>query len=361
MEPDKTTKHFALDTSFIIAQNFLAGTLIINLGKMGKKEELKIYITDIIYREVLVRFELRLAEEAGKINQLRILKNFDDLAESFQLTELQLAELNLRFKKDFDKWIDYANVKVLPTASIPIGKVMDDYFAGNPPFGQGKKKSEFPDAFSFYALEEFFKMGKLQCYLVTNDSDFDGTKSGHIFPIKSITEKLDLIIRAIEQRKGFLKLIEQAYLASKQGLEMGAKGIFTAYLEEQARAKVRLRGIEIDHLDSFEVTGLRFDYGYRIVNQNEFGALLQSTALVSYKAVFIHRDVVHTPQLKKTEHGYHGIEYSPSRLEAEKAIHFYIKVDFTHNATKAGATVTEMELSSLDVFDDRLHELFYQQ
>jgi hypothetical protein len=102
---------FALDTSFIESQNFLAGRLLRNVGDMGRKNYIKIYITDIVYREVLSRFTKRLLEEENKIisvkktieYHIRVLKNFEDYAAYFTLPELDRAKLIEQFKKDFDE------------------------------------------------------------------------------------------------------------------------------------------------------------------------------------------------------------------------------------------------------------------
>ena len=67
MTSTEQIRKFALDTSFIESQNFLAGRLLRNLGDMGRKNYVKIYITDIVYREVLSRFAKRLLEEKNKI------------------------------------------------------------------------------------------------------------------------------------------------------------------------------------------------------------------------------------------------------------------------------------------------------
>ncbi|WP_431293398.1 hypothetical protein [Pedobacter sp. P26] len=67
MKSTESIRLFALDTSFIESQNFLGGKLLKNLADMGKEKHVKIYITDIVYREVLSRFAKRLLEEESKI------------------------------------------------------------------------------------------------------------------------------------------------------------------------------------------------------------------------------------------------------------------------------------------------------
>lgn len=369
MKSTELIRLFALDTSFIESQNFLAGTLLRNLGDMGRKNYVKIYMTDIIYREVLSRFEKRLLEEGSKIDSVkktieshvRVLKNFSDYAAFFTLPELDMARLTDQFKRDFDEWISYADVKVLPTKGQTIERAMKDYFEGNPPFGPGKKKSEFPDAFNFYALDQYFKMGKKECYFVTHDTDFDEALSKHVIPIKEIGVQLDVINRARELRFGILKLIEDTYITSKSQLEHDAKICFSEYLKEEANTKTEIRGMSIDRLESFEVSDFRFDR-YNIVQTNEFSAQLQCEAIVPYTVTLILKDEIHTPHLNKNDFGYHGVEYSPYLIQAEKAIDFYVTIDLNVETGKANAKLTDaVSPTSIDIFDDWDYDLVFNQ
>jgi len=369
MKSTELIRLFALDTSFIESQNFLAGRLLRNLGDMGRKNYVKIYITDIVYREVLSRFTKRLSEEENKIlsvkktieSHIRVLKNFEDYAAYFTLPELDRAKLIEQFKKDFDEWISYADVKILPTKGLTIEKVMNDYFESNPPFGSAKKKSEFPDAFSFYALDQYFKMGKKDCYFVTLDTDFDNVLSKFVIPIKEIGEKLDVINRARELRFGILSLIEDTYVSSKSQLELDAKTYFSKYLEEEANTKTEIRGMAIDHIESFEVSDFKFDR-YNIVQTDEFGAQLQCGAIVPYTVTLILKDENHTPHLNKSDFGYMGIEYSPYVIQAEKAIDFYVTIDLNLQTGKAKAKLSDaVSPTSIDIFDDWDYDFFFNQ
>lgn len=369
MKSTELIRLFALDTSFIESQNFLAGKLLRNLGDMGRKNYVKIYITDIVYREVLSRFSKRLLEEETKINSVkktieshvRVLKNFDDYAAYFTLPELDTAKLNDQFRKDFDEWVSYADIKVLPTNGHTIEKVMNDYFNGNPPFGSAKKKSEFPDAFSFYALDQYFKLGKKECYFVTLDTDFDDALSKYIKPIKEIGEKLDIINRAREMRFGILKLIEDTYASSKSQLEQDAKTYFSEYLQEEAHAKGEIRGMAIDHVESLEVTDFKFGR-YNIVQTDEYSAQLQCEAIVPYAVTLILKDEIHTPHLNKSDFGYMGIEYSPYILRAEKTINFYVTINLDLESGKANARLSDADSpTSIDIFDDWDYDFFFNQ
>jgi len=77
-------RNIALDTSFIEGQNFLAGRILYDLADLGQRHLANIYMTDIVYMEVLARFNKRITEEDGKMqsvkktieSHIRVLKNF---------------------------------------------------------------------------------------------------------------------------------------------------------------------------------------------------------------------------------------------------------------------------------------------
>jgi hypothetical protein len=55
-------------------------------------------------------------------------------------------------------------------------KVFDDYFAGNPPFGSGAKKYEFPDAIALSALGVEAERRNTHFLLVSKDGVFQSSK-----------------------------------------------------------------------------------------------------------------------------------------------------------------------------------------
>jgi len=52
---------------------------------------------------------------------------------------------------------------------ISLDDLMDDYFAGKPPFGKGDKKAEFPDAITVKVLADWAKSEGAQILVVSGD------------------------------------------------------------------------------------------------------------------------------------------------------------------------------------------------
>ena len=60
----------------------------------------------------------------------------------------------------------------LPVNDVNVSAVFDDYFNVQPPFGAGKKKSEFPDAFAAHALRAWCKANGQKMNVVSGDGDW---------------------------------------------------------------------------------------------------------------------------------------------------------------------------------------------
>ena len=85
---------------------------------------------------------------------------------------------------------------MLPTSEVSIDAVFDQYFGRRPPFGEGKKKSEFPDAFAIGAIEAWCKENDERMYIVSTDGD-----------LKEYCKKSDCLI-ALNQLAEFISVIE---------------------------------------------------------------------------------------------------------------------------------------------------------
>ncbi|MCY3681553.1 MAG: PIN domain-containing protein, partial [Gemmatimonadetes bacterium] len=88
---------------------------------------------------------------------------------------------------------------VLPTSNVSIDAVFDQYFGKRPPFGEGKKKSEFPDAFAIEAIEAWCKENDERMYVISADGD-----------LKEYCETSDCLI-ALDKLPKFISVIEESH------------------------------------------------------------------------------------------------------------------------------------------------------
>ncbi|MGF6527646.1 PIN domain-containing protein [Variovorax sp. PvP013] len=111
----------------------------------------------------------------------------------------------------FQGFIDDSNATVLDLSKVDANEVFRKYFQHEAPFQEGKKKDEFPDAFSMLAIEASLGENE-KCYVVSEDSDLIAfcAANNRFLLIEDLPKLLDLYNSHDEDRAAAIK----AYLAA---------------------------------------------------------------------------------------------------------------------------------------------------
>src|SRR5216684_1155888 len=145
------TKNVFIDTEAFDAANLnFESTAFKELVRLAQADFVKVLLTAVTETEVQAHITEKIHEAAQGIKRFRkeqrMLRNvaacdsfFEDFDEKAAVEEVQ---------KKFKKFLGDANVKVLSLENADAGAIFKDYFDMKPPFGEGKKKHEFPDAFA---------------------------------------------------------------------------------------------------------------------------------------------------------------------------------------------------------------------
>ena len=88
--------------------------------------------------------------------------------------------------------------------------IFDQYLKGQKPFGPGKKKSEFPDAFVVKSVENRTKTEKKSTILISGDSDMKEYESESDFfeiysDISSVLDRINSSTEQYEEKITFIK------------------------------------------------------------------------------------------------------------------------------------------------------------
>jgi hypothetical protein len=281
---DWMTTNITLDTSFIVSQNFLSGTLINEYGKKSKDGTIKLFITDITYREVLSQFKQSLikAEEGIKKpktlleGHAKILKNFEHMKGYFTWPEVDVSKLFEEFRQNFDDFIKNNSVITIPTGHLSIAKIFDDYFSIKPPFGTGDKKGEFPDAFSTLATEEFFKSRTENTYLVTSDNGLAAIESPVIAMSDDPGKILDQLIRLDKEvkTKQSVEFVEMLFAKKKEKLASELKEEIFGILEDEVGSGAGRDDLEIEDVNFIDLGDVKIDH-HSIIHIDKNTAKLQ--------------------------------------------------------------------------------------
>jgi hypothetical protein len=342
-------RNIVLDTSFIEGQNFLDGTILTVLKDISRKRWADLFITDIVYNEVLSRFRKRLIIEEDKAkniqnqinDNLKVLKNAKVYKAYFELPKVDVDAACVNFKVDFDKYIKDARIKNISTGHLTIGKVFEDYFAGNPPFGVGEKKSEFPDAFAYQAIRNYFEKLKESCYLVTIDKDFDDLPTDVIVPVKHARTALDAINRFEEEKKSKVPLlIEEAFDREKASLQGEAHKLIISFIEEEVGSRSELGEMEIDVLEHIDLSDIEIT-GYDIVFIGEGEARLECSANFAYELIIAVEDKSNALYDKEDDR-WLFVENTSIKIKDSQDVILSINVEFDEDLLDAEFTLEDI-------------------
>ena len=161
-----------IDTSVFIAENYFApGNRIHTLQRLAEEGKINLVLSEITIQEVRKHI----------ISQVRdAWKQFDKVCKVFRnLQEIDKWRKSTNDKKEcehylsqLDGFLKTPNLKVLDyTYCTDTAKVFKAYFESKKPFGEGKKKEEFPDAFVLTALEKYAAETKQSVVVLSEDSD----------------------------------------------------------------------------------------------------------------------------------------------------------------------------------------------
>jgi hypothetical protein len=74
---------------------------------------------------------------------------------------------------NFEEFVNSQTLRIIDSGHIVASRILPKYFANEPPFGAGRKKSEFPDAFSIEAIRDLAAtLSGTQIVVVSNDGDW---------------------------------------------------------------------------------------------------------------------------------------------------------------------------------------------
>lgn len=171
-------KHLFIDTSFFEENNFFNGKLA-QLYQYVKDGYIKLYTNEIVIKEVKSRISKKMAVAKSKCTKLFNSSDSYILGNTSHSDTIRKLKDKDHFKKEtkrlcsnFDKIIIETPFIIIPYDDIDFTKIIEDYFSENPPFKEGDKKNEFPDAFIISSIERYCEKNKVQIIAISNDSDW---------------------------------------------------------------------------------------------------------------------------------------------------------------------------------------------
>ena len=170
--------HLFIDTSVFERLRFpFQLPLMQALVARAEAGDIRLVMPEIILREL--REHAASAVQAAKDAHARfrkdaaILRNLPKHALAPVFADIDWEAIAKTIEKGLDRFLKAAKTETVTIAADDAPEVFDDYFARKPPFGAGKKKSEFPDAFAIKALLRFADDEDVSIAVVSGDGDWE--------------------------------------------------------------------------------------------------------------------------------------------------------------------------------------------
>ncbi|NQZ45401.1 MAG: DUF4935 domain-containing protein [Flavobacteriaceae bacterium] len=264
MSKEVVTEKIFIDTSVFIKENFFAGIKLNALIKHAREQEIELYTTKITVEECLSNIEKQFRQGKNLFKKVirnlnvkaKILKNVETLKQVFEIEESFDTENELdHLKNEFQELID-ENFRNIPIDTDKTTKILTDYFKEDPPFGDGGKKHEFPDAFVLNSLESWCQNQNEKIYVLSDDDDFLSFKSKRLIPVREYDKLLNLISYTYSEENIIAKVEETIATSEKEiiksvieefEIEFPTDGLDNSYGYEYYLASIE--DVDFDYLD----------------------------------------------------------------------------------------------------------------
>ncbi|WP_137170409.1 PIN domain-containing protein [Marinomonas sp. FW-1] len=145
------------------------------LKALAENLSVELLLTDVVVYEVHKHLRRRASELANDAQKL--CKKFNNVDPEGVGAELQKESYSAEhvynlLEKNFEDFLDSCHAEVISVEDVSSREVFSLYFQEQSPFSiMGKKKNEFPDAFTLLALRDFSRERNVEISVVSNDGD----------------------------------------------------------------------------------------------------------------------------------------------------------------------------------------------
>ncbi len=272
-------KHFiSIDTNVFFSRHFDYSNAAFEVLKKRVREDLAaVVLTTVVVEEC--RSNIRSLVEVA-CNQLKkgqreaSILRFDAACEGVLAPIDKDARIEEALRR-FDGFLSEINATIVNIKTVDAEDVFNDYFNHAPPFESGKKKSEFPDAFSIKALKDWAQNAGVTVYVVSDDRGvLEACESPALIGVSRLEECLEIIANFDARVLNPLReqIAENAALLT-DAVKLAFEN-FGFYLEDQE-----------GDVHSVDVNEVEFgDWSIINIEENAGSAACQSVAMIKFSA-----------------------------------------------------------------------------
>lgn len=212
------TKNIFIDTQcFVKSGLHFEGVAFKAFYDLCTSGNLTLITTSIVEKEVHSKIDDSIKDALQAVQTIqrkaKILQNIEGGPLQGFFMPLEVEGVYESAKEAFNVFLEDCNAEYAPLTEVDIERVLNDYFDKKPPFGDGKKKAEFPDAISMAAVESYVKEDGV--YVVSEDEDlreYCNTKEGfhHV-------DTLDKLLDIYNSHDNSLSNAISSYIENNEG------------------------------------------------------------------------------------------------------------------------------------------------
>ncbi len=195
-----------VDSSVFIGKNYsYQHPSFIALKEAVLAGQANLLITDVTIEEVKAHIYDDISKSSQSLKKVRknakILRNISALVDSVIFRDIDQTSIGKQLIEQFEHFLKDAKATTVPVAEANTKFIFDCYFKGAAPFGEGKKKNEFPDAFALSTLNEWAESMQEDVIVVSQDTDMNGIEGDfpHLSVVGSLGEFLSKVTSYFEE------------------------------------------------------------------------------------------------------------------------------------------------------------------
>jgi len=225
----ETRKVFIDTECFVKAGLHFDNPTFKSFRKHCENNELIHIITSVVGKEVESKIHLSVTDALTSLKNFkrkaRILSELEDDHIKSLFSEISEADIHKKSLDVFREFIEGCKTELVDASSVNPENILSLYFDKKPPFGDGKKKAEFPDALSLFSLKSTLEPED-KIYVISGDSDLKSfcNADPQLISLESLDKLLDLYSQHTNKLTDEVKL----YLESNEDI---VKGKIEEYLE----------------------------------------------------------------------------------------------------------------------------------
>ncbi len=157
-------------------ETFLRLQSLVNEGKI------ELFSSSITINEIKANISDSICESKKAIEEFqtkaRYLRNTRAFRRNKIWKEQDYDKLVSDLNEQVDEFMDKTGTRLVNFDGINIQEIFSKYFANHPPFKEGKKKYEFPDAFVIASMKQMSRQINQQIFVISGDSDWQRACEG---------------------------------------------------------------------------------------------------------------------------------------------------------------------------------------